>query len=184
MKRLIAQVMLMAGLVISAGFLPAEAQQMTLQRIAFLPIVSDESIRDTAEAFQDRLISGLRFPAGKALLEQSQIDGLIENRSVRQILSNTNEMEMLASTAGAAYLIGGVLTKSGENGFEFHLVVFDEDTRQITSVHNSSYVNEEALLNGSGEIAAELARARNYTSADSAFFLRTDTHLYRIEQKP
>ncbi len=171
MKRGIARALLLAGLVMSAGHLPAEAQQMTLQRIAFLPIVSDESIRDTAEAFQNILISGMRLPAGKALLEQSQIDGLTENRSVRQILSSTNEMERTASDAGAAYLIGGVLTQSDDGGYEFHLVIFDEDTRQIASVHNYSFVNAEALFNGAGEITAELARARNYTSADSAFFL-------------
>lgn len=171
MKTGIAQMVLLAGLAMSTGHVQTSAQQLSLQRVALLPLVSDESIRDVTEAFQDRLKRVLRLPPGKALLEQSSMDGLLANRSVEGILSRTNEMEMFASTAGVSYLIGGVLTKLDDDGYEFHLLVFDEDGRQIVSVHNYSFANEDALLGGAEDVAAELARARNYTSADSAFFL-------------
>lgn len=171
MKTGIAQLVLLAGLAMSTGHVQTSAQQLSLQRVAFLPLVSNESISDVTAAFQERLKRVLRLPPGKALLEQSSMDGLLANRSVEGILSRTNEMEMFASAAGVAYLIGGVLTKLDDNGYEFHLLVFDEDGRQIVSIHTYSFANDDALLRGAEEVAAELARARNYSSADSAFFL-------------
>ncbi len=170
MKTGIAQMVLLAGLAMSAGHVQTSAQQLSLQRVAFLPLISDESISVIAESFQNRLKRVLRLPPGKVLLEQSSLDDLLVDRSAEGILSRTTEMETFASTAGASYLIGGVLTRLDDGSYQFNLLIFDESGRQIVFVHTCSFANDAALLRGAEEVAAELLRGKNYTSADSAFF--------------
>jgi hypothetical protein len=147
-----------------------DAQQLSLQRIAFLPLVADESIAEAAGTFEARLHSDLRLPAGKALLDEDQLEGLLGNRSPRTILSRPSEMERFATIAGVAYLVGGVLTASNEGGYEFSLLIYDADTRQIAHVSSYHYPDDAALFSGVADVQAVLGRSRTYASADSAFF--------------
>jgi len=161
----------LAGLVTLTGTTRIDAQQLSLQRIAFLPLVADEGISDVTATFEARLRSELRFPAGKALLDQIQLDGLLENREARTIISKTSEMERFATIAGVAFLVGGVLRESDNGGYEFNLLIDDEDTRQIASISYFTFVDDAALFRGAEEVLAVLASSRTYASADSAFLL-------------
>ncbi len=161
----------LAGLLAVTGTTRIDAQQLSLQRIAFLPLVADEAISDIAATFEARLRSELRLPPGKALFDQAQLDGLLENRDSGTILSRISEMQRFATMAGVAFLVGGVLTESDNGGYEFNLLIFDEDTRQIAHVSGYTFADDAALFRGAEEVLAILARSRTFASADSAFLL-------------
>jgi len=158
-------------MVIWAPPIDAQPQQLSLQRIAFLPLVADEAVGEVAATFEARLHSDLRLPPGKALLDQDLLDGLLENRETRTILSKTSEMDRFATSAGIAFLVGGVLSKADNGGYEFNLLIYDEDTRQIAHVSAYEFADDAALFRGAETILSVLARSRTYASADSAFLL-------------
>jgi len=169
-----ARTALMVGLALwftGAGSTSVDAQYLSLQRIAFLPLVADTDVREVAATFEARLRSDLRLPPGKALLDHSQLEGLLADRDVRSILSSTGDMDRFASAAGVAFLVGGVLEVSASGEYAFSLLVFDEDTRQIASVTYFTFADDAALYRGAEEVQAILARSRTYASADSAFLL-------------
>lgn len=150
---------------------PATGQQRMLQHVLFLPFVAEESEQSLSEELYSGLLSSIHLPPGKVLVEQDRIDLLLAEQQPSEILASEAQIDAFATDTGAAIVIGGKVRKTETGQIEVSILVYSREDRQILNVENYIYEDEEGIRNGIEDIGSDLSRARNFSGADSSFFI-------------
>ncbi len=153
-----------------AGVPPARAQMTSSRNIAVLPFQSTAADSTLAAELYRGFLAGIRPLSSLRLLPPATVDWAVGEIGVRGVLASTTALGEYAVRSGSAFVIGGVVSRTGEGAVEVTSAIYAQDDGSVLQVGSQTYDSPSEALADMNRFARRMSHPRNLTSSDTAFF--------------
>ncbi len=143
------------------------AQFTSSRTVAVLPLISSTADSALSAHLYESIITTMRPFVLRRGVELTLVGQGMTRRELISSCSRPIEMDSYAQEVGAAFLVGGGVSRKSSGEFLVSLILYGVDDRTIIAAESRSFLNETEVREGVIHMAQAISRPRVLTPSDT-----------------